>query len=414
MADPNVKISGVIEGFYGTPWTHGERLDCIDFLHAHHMNTYVWAAKSEPRHRDRWSEPFTSVECEQFGELCSRRSGVNVSIALTPGSGAAPGVVVDKLRPAVECGVSAITLCVDDLPVLNAGREHRDIAHAILNAFGLPVWLVPTHYAGTESSPYLREVCDGLSRDVELMWTGRDVVNDSISVADARARVDATGGRAPLLWDNTPVNDGLMTDSLHLGPYNGRDPELRNVCAGVLLNPMEFMRASLPTLESAAAWLRGDDPVAAWCDVVDRDGWRMLAESTAFPGDAHWPGDAPSLEWWRSAAEVTDPTNDERLARWVDAVKLRARAVLAAHEIRDARSRTAPRAEVSRLFRHVVAWSRRPAHPLVLGEGTRVRPLATQDAEGEFVFDERSFATHRGLATSVIERLINSDSNGSQ
>lgn len=408
-----MKISGVIEGFYGPPWTHDERLECIDFLGAHDMNTYVWAAKSEPRHRDEWSEPFTEDECRQFDELCSRHPDVGVSVALTPGSGASHDDVVSKMRPAVECGVSAITLCVDDLPVLNAGREHRNIAHLLLKIFDLPVWLVPTHYAGTDSSPYLREVCDGLSRDVELMWTGRDVVNDSISAADARARAVATDGRAPLLWDNTPVNDGLMTESLHLGPYSGRDPELRDICAGVLLNPMEFMRASLPTLESAAAWLRGDDPIAAWNRVVDRDGWRMLAECTAFPGDAHWPGDEPTLEWWKRAAEVSDPTNDERLERWVVAVALRARAVLAAHDIADARARAASNAEVSRLFRRVIAWSRRDMHSLVLGEGTRVRPLATQDAHGEFVFNERSFESHHGLATPVIERLINAHANGS-
>ncbi len=408
-----MRISGVIEGFYGPPWTHNERLACIDFLGAQGMNTYVWAAKQEPRHRDEWNSPFTDEECTQFAELSTRHVGVQLSVALTPGSGATHVEVIDKLRPAVDAGATSLTLCVDDLPVLDAGAEHREIAHAVLDAFSLPVWVVPTHYAGTSSSPYLQSLCDGLSADVELMWTGVDVVNDVITAEHARARKAATRNRAPLLWDNTPVNDGLMREALHLGPFTGRDDELRDICSGILLNPMEFMVASLPTLESAAAWVRGDNSLEAWNCAVDRDGWRMLAEATAFPVDAHWPGTEPSDDWWERAARVTDPTGDERLEPWVNAIRVRAIAVRAAHEISRARERGASNREISKLFRPIVAWARRAVPPLVLGEGTRVRPMATQDEHGEFVFNERSFSTNAGIATPIIERHIGMHSGDS-
>ncbi|TGV13625.1 beta-N-acetylglucosaminidase, partial [Mesorhizobium sp. M00.F.Ca.ET.186.01.1.1] len=36
-------VRGVIEGFYGTPWTHAERLDMIDFLHRHDYNAYFYS-----------------------------------------------------------------------------------------------------------------------------------------------------------------------------------------------------------------------------------------------------------------------------------------------------------------------------------------------------------------------------------
>ena len=82
-----------------------------------------------------------------------------------------------------------------------------------------------------------------------------------------------------MLWDNTPVNDAVMSDRLHLGPYAGRAPELRAELSGVVLNPMIQARASLPTLLSAMGWVRGDDPERVWQDIVERRGWRGFAEA---------------------------------------------------------------------------------------------------------------------------------------
>ena len=75
-------ISGIIEGFYGPPWSHETRLDFIDFLAAHGGKTYVWAAKLEPRHRDLWADDFTIEELAQFAELATQQDSVQVLIGL--------------------------------------------------------------------------------------------------------------------------------------------------------------------------------------------------------------------------------------------------------------------------------------------------------------------------------------------
>ena len=54
---PAFAIRGVIEGFYGTPWSDEQRLDMIDFLAAHRFNTFLYAPKDDPFLRDRWREP---------------------------------------------------------------------------------------------------------------------------------------------------------------------------------------------------------------------------------------------------------------------------------------------------------------------------------------------------------------------
>ena len=38
---------GVIEGFYGIPWSFEERMSMIEFLSAIGMNQYVYAPKDE-------------------------------------------------------------------------------------------------------------------------------------------------------------------------------------------------------------------------------------------------------------------------------------------------------------------------------------------------------------------------------
>ena len=44
-------VRGVVEGFYGTPWTHDARLEVISFLAARGMNAYAYAPKDDARHR---------------------------------------------------------------------------------------------------------------------------------------------------------------------------------------------------------------------------------------------------------------------------------------------------------------------------------------------------------------------------
>lgn len=395
-------VFGVIEGFYGDPWSHAERLACIDALASWGADAYVWAPKSEPRHRDAWAEPFTEQEVAQFAELIARDRRVMVSIALTPGSTATIDDITAKLRPVVAAGCRTVTLCFDDLPVLDAGAHHRDLANATAAAMDVDVWLVPTHYMGTEPSSYLDTLVDGLSDRVTLMWTGVSVVADSIPTEHAIARASSAGGRLPLLWDNVPVNDGFMGGYLHLGPYAGRPAALRDTVSGVLLNPMPSMRASLPTIESACAWWRGDDPVEAWRRAVDRDGWRLLAEATAFPGDPHWPGDRPGREWLAAVAALT-PLDDPDIDPWIDTCRAGARICLAACDVLEGLAAGAPRSSLtSRFFRtvDVIRWLQLPQR--TLGAGPRFRPVVVADARGDFAPTSQCLV----FTTSIVERYL--------
>ena len=56
-AEP-IPIRGVVEGFYGDPWTHENRLDILEFSSARGFNAYIYAPKDDPYHRNLWREKY--------------------------------------------------------------------------------------------------------------------------------------------------------------------------------------------------------------------------------------------------------------------------------------------------------------------------------------------------------------------
>ena len=50
-------VRGIVEGFYGEPWSHSARLDAIGFLAPRGLNAYVYAPKDDAKHRADWRVP---------------------------------------------------------------------------------------------------------------------------------------------------------------------------------------------------------------------------------------------------------------------------------------------------------------------------------------------------------------------
>ena len=398
------KIFGVIEGFYGTPWSHENRLACIDFISQVGWNTYVWAAKQEPRHRDQWNDPFTDDELTCFSELSHRATTVDVAVGLTPGDNASEEQVINKLFPAVHAGCKVIVLCFDDLPVLDAAQHHQRLAHAVRDNIDVPVWIVPTHYAGITASPYLTALCTGLHSEIEVMWTGTTVVTDRMTSEQALQRKEATGGRSPLVWDNTPVNDARMRPHLHMGPLTGRENSMLDHCSGFLWNPMEEFAASLPTLVSAAAWSRNEDPINAWNSYIDKENLRLIAEATSYRSDFQWPGESPPRSWWEAVRDMT--INDPQLQPWVKAAKSGAAIALAALSVIEARDELSSKEKNIILFQ-LMGWAgHRSQEKLTFGAGPRTRPIATQDSSGRFELLPASVEESDSLVDDLVRRAL--------
>lgn len=251
------------------------------------MNAYVYAPKSDPKHRDRWRDPYDAEEAARLGELAAvcADAGVRFGFAVSPGLDIDYGAEADraalaaKLEPLLDRGVDWLVVAFDDIanrPGLAA--EQVGLVEWLLARVGGPrLTVVPTEYIGTRPSPYLSELGAGLASDIDVMWTGPTVCSPRIDAADARAWRAALGAHPLLLWDNYPVNDAVMDAELHLGPYRGRTPDLTDEVDGVLCNPMIQPHASRVALATAAEFLA--DP-----DGYDEGGaWRRAIEAVGGP-----------------------------------------------------------------------------------------------------------------------------------
>jgi hyaluronoglucosaminidase len=331
-----VPLRGVIEGFYGPPWSHAARLDVLEFVGERGMNAYVYAPKSDPKHRDRWRDAYDADESARFAQLArhTARLGIRFGFALSPGldidyrDERDRDALFEKLSPLLDIGVEWVVLALDDIPNRpGLAVEQAELTCWLLDALrdrraDTQLTLVPTEYVGTRPTSYLRGLAAGLPPDVDVMWTGPTVCSPVVRADDARSWAAALAGRRPVLWDNYPVNDGTMERSLHLGPYRGREPQLTDELGGVLCNPMLQPHASQVALATAADFLCAPDrydPEASWAAALTAVGGshepalRALASACA---------DGPLLpaEQLEAHALVTAVEDDADGPDWPDAV----------------------------------------------------------------------------------------------
>lgn len=274
---PAFPIRGIVEGFYGPPWSHQDRLDMLAFMGTVGMNAYFYAPKDDPYHRERWRDPYPAQQIARIGELVEtgRRNGVDVWFAISPGlsmrysDSTDYATLMRKLDAVAAVGVRHVALYVDDVPEILGNPQDRarfpTLAHAHgaiirslardLAARGIALSVVPTTYTNSFGSrEYLRILGQEIPRDITLGWTGTDVVPVAITAADARAWSHIMG-RKPLVWDNYPVND-FARWRLFLGPLRGRGADLATVTSGFYSNPMNEAHASMLPLWTIADYLR--------------------------------------------------------------------------------------------------------------------------------------------------------------
>ena len=80
-------VRGIVEGFYGTPWSHAARIDAISFLAPRGLNAYVYAPKDDVKHRADWRVPYDADERARFRELAAHAGAhdARFGFAISPG-----------------------------------------------------------------------------------------------------------------------------------------------------------------------------------------------------------------------------------------------------------------------------------------------------------------------------------------
>jgi hypothetical protein len=271
---------GIIEGFYGRPWTWEERAGTVAFLAPHGYRFYLYAPKADPYLRRRWQEPHPESTAAGLAGLARRcrELGVRFGVGLSPyeiylgWDDAAREALARKLAFFDELGVQDLAVLFDDMrgdtPEL-ADRQ-AEIAHWAAERTGADRVLVcPSYYSddpvldrvfGERPRGYVERLGALLDPQIEIFWTGEEVCSREWSVGHLR-RVAEQLGRRPFLWDNYPVNDGQrMSQYLHLRGFTGRPAAMAEHVAAHGVNPaLQPTLTRIPALSLVDSYRQGPD-----------------------------------------------------------------------------------------------------------------------------------------------------------
>lgn len=293
-------LSGVVEGFYGRPWTSAQRRRLIARLRDLELNTYLYAPKDDLRHRARWRDLYDETEAAELRAIISAcaDAGVSFIYALAPGLDVAfstadgHAALERKIAQLMTLGVRHFAVLFDDIipsPASgNLGATEHDAAPQVDFAHQLRaiqrredqttrLLFCPTPYCGRMAgdviaSRYLRHLGEHLDPAADVLWTGPEIVSETITPSDVSA-LTAVLRRRPLIWDNLFANDYDLR-RLYLGPYAGRPGSLRAATSGVLLNPNCEFEANRLALDTFAAWVSREDYDPSTAHNVAREAWR--------------------------------------------------------------------------------------------------------------------------------------------
>lgn len=365
---PDMAWRGVVEGFYGVPWTHKARLGMLDFMGRVKMNIYLYAPKDDPYHREKWREPYPNEDAQRLLELIERAKSnfIEFGFCISPGLSMVYANedefrrLTAKIEAVMKMGVRTFGLLVDDIPEELQHEEDKTVYHSLAHAHAdlanrLHAWLkerspdswlivCPTFYHNTGEPPYIQELGERTEQGISIMWTGKKVVSRTIPVEDARQFAEAIR-RKPFVWDNYPVND-YETSRLLLAPITGRPPEVLDELEAVLSNPMNQAEASKIGVGTFADFLwnaQQYDPNRSWETairyVVGED---ALKPFKAFCSEniwtRHWTNDPPEVakaieEWHTTGDPEPLQTELERLHALPAVVRSRVKNVVLLEEI---------------------------------------------------------------------------------
>ena len=281
----NQFLGGVVEGFYGQPWSHSQRLNLFDNLVQWGLNTYFYSPKDDLKHRALWRQPYTEDELARMATLvaeCQQRN-LHFFYGLSPGldirfSDQAEQDAIQARLAQMKCvGVRHFALLFDDLPG-NMSEQDRTQFSSVASAQcsvtnGVFDWLrandsdcrllfCPTPYCDRMVSwklggeEYLDTVGAELSSEIDVLWTGPEIISADISL-ESLSKLSDRILRKPFIWDNLHANDYDMR-RLYAGPYN-RNAGMRDCVRGILTNPNNEYPINYIPLRTLGEYLQNKD-----------------------------------------------------------------------------------------------------------------------------------------------------------
>ena len=270
---------GLIEGFFGRPWSWTDRREAVRFLAPHGFRFYLYAPKADAFLRRRWQEPYPEAELAElaaFRDAC-RAEGVRFGIGLSPfelhlhPERGWRDRLAAKLAELAQLKPDDLALLFDDMrgDVPDLAERQAAIVHfAAERGLADRIFCCPSYYSddpildaafGERPPFYLAQLGRLLDPAIRIFWTGEEVCSREFTCGHL-ARVAEQLRRKPTLWDNYPVNDGArMSQHLHLRAFTGRPASIAGQIAGHFINPAsQPLLSRIPALTLAESYAKGD------------------------------------------------------------------------------------------------------------------------------------------------------------
>ena len=302
---PSVGLRGVVEGFYGNPYSHSDRIEQFKFYGRTKLNTYIYGPKDDPYHRDKWRELYPEQERKRISELVTQahQRGVRFVWAIHPGldikwTEEDRKAVVRKCEDMYRLGVRSFAVFFDDISADDESARHQaELLNYLYEHFektGMKIGsliLCPTQYnQAWAKGAYLDILGTKMNPKIEIMWTGKTVVTmidrETMEYVNARIR------RKGYIWLNYPVTD-FAVDHILLGPMRGNASDIDQLVSGFVANPMEYAEASKVGIFGVADYLwnmKAYDADRAWEGAVKElyphstEAFRHFAQDNVDPG----------------------------------------------------------------------------------------------------------------------------------
>ncbi|GAA0066399.1 hypothetical protein UT300002_11810 [Clostridium perfringens] len=270
---PEIEFRGFIEGFYGVPWSHEDRMNLMKDTSEYKMNTYIYAPKDDPYHRLNWKDLYPEKEAKQIAELAKAGAENNFNFCWTIHPGATLQftdedfeALIKKFEQLYDLGVRQFGVLFDDTDDWSRGQMQAEWINKIDTEFVkakgdvAPMIVISARYNsawGPNMDRYFKPFMQTLHDDIQVMWTGHATMSNVSKEVFEWPKVQTGVDKDVAVWWNYPVND-YCDSRILMAPLHNLNQDLDNV-SGFFSNPMNQAEASKVALYSIADYTWNTD-----------------------------------------------------------------------------------------------------------------------------------------------------------
>ena len=270
---PEIEFRGFIEGFYGEPWSHEDRLSLMEDTSKFKMNTYIYAPKDDTYHRQNWKELYPEDKADEIAELAKVGKENNFNFCWTIHPGATLKftdedyhALINKFEQLYSLGVRQFGVLFDDTDDWTNGRKQAEWINKIDTEFIKekgdisPMIVISARYNsawGPNMNVYFKPFMETLHNDIQVMWTGHATMSNVSKEVFEWPKIKTGVNKEVAVWWNYPVND-YCDSRILMAPLHNLNQDLDNV-SGFFSNPMNQAEASKVALYSIADYTWNTD-----------------------------------------------------------------------------------------------------------------------------------------------------------